>query len=161
MHEPNVAVIRQLSEILAGRSPIALGERIIAEDVVCHMDGLTFRGRAAWRTWIAYIRTQPHVEDMDALIDAISADERGHVTLVGRWRGRVRGVPTVSETASARYRLRDGQVAEIWTTRRNYTFMFGPGMRHWPGCLAVLLRLRAWARAGGVEGALRGEPANA
>lgn len=149
MFEHEKAVIHQLSEILAGRAPIAHGERIIAEDVVCHLDGLTFRGRGAWRNWIAYIRSRPHIARMDALVDGIEADAEGFVTLVGRWRGEVRGVPTVSDRASARYRVEGGQVREIWTTRGNYVFMFGGRMRRWPGCLAVLAEMAVRQRLGG------------
>jgi hypothetical protein len=49
----------------------------------------------------------------------------------------------------AHYRVVDGRVVEVWTTRTNYAFMLGPMMRTRAGHLLIMLHFFFWAKRSG------------
>jgi len=143
------AVIRALVEVLSGRAPLSDGEALLAEDVLCHLDGLAFRGRGAWRTWIAFIRSRPGIADLGTRVESIGLDADGRIVLSGRWTADKGGTRCVSAIATAAYRIENGRIAELWSTRTNYTFMLGHRVRRWPGCLLALAEATLAARVAG------------
>ena len=149
MDEAGKVTVSQLIEILAGRTPIAQAPAIMATDVVSHMDGYTFRGINTWANWLSYVRTRSRVGAPDLETDRLVANEDGAITAFGRWKGRQDGEPALSREVWARYRVVDGKVVEIWSTRGNYIFILGPLMRTRVGLLLVMLRVFFWSRISG------------
>jgi hypothetical protein len=157
MDEAGQATVGRLIEILAGRTPISEAAAVVAEDVVSHMDGHTFRGIATWAKWLSYVRTQSRVGSPDLETDRLVTNEDGTITAYGRWKGRREGQPVLSPEVWARYRVADGTVVEIWPTRSNYVFLLGPRVGTRAGLLLVMLHVFLWSRiSGGVD--LRPEP---
>src|SRR4029453_19159765 len=146
MDEAGTATVSRLIEILAGRTPITQAPAIMAQDVVSHMDGFTFRGINTWANWLSYVRTRSRVGSPDLETDRLVTNEDGTVTAYGRWKGRKDGEPVRSPEVWARYRVMDGKVVEIWTTRANYVFLLGPVIGTRAGLLLVMLHIFFWSR---------------
>lgn len=149
MEDAGKATVSQLIEILAGRTPISHAPEIIAPDVVSHMDGHTFSGISTWAKWLAYVRTQSRVGPPDLETDRLVANEDGTITAYGRWKGCKDGAPVLSPEVWARYRVEDGKIVEIWTTRANYVFLLGPGVGTRFGLLLVMLHVFLRSRVSG------------
>jgi hypothetical protein len=158
MEEAGRATILRLLQIVAGKTPIPHGVELMAQDVVIHMDGHTFYGINTWANWLSYIRTRGRVADLDVEVDRLVSSADGTITAHGRWKARQRGKEVFSREVRARYRVVDGVVAEIWTTRTNYAFMVGPMMGSRAGHLLVMLHVFFWAKRSGVPD-LRTSPA--
>lgn len=149
MEEAGTTTISRLLRIVAGKTPISHGVELIAQDVVIYMDGHTFRGINTWATWLHYIRTRSRVADLDVEVDRLVSNADGTITAHGRWKARQQGKEVFSSEVWARYRVVDGVVVEIWTTRTNYAFMVGPIMRTRAGHLLIMLHLFFWAKNSG------------
>ena len=84
---------------------------------------------------------------MDALtlfVDRITVENDDTVTVRG-CSSAMRGPHRVfSKSCSARYRLENGRIVEIWSTRYNYAFMCGAHVEHHAGFAAELLRAWWW-----------------
>ncbi len=141
--DDRLAVVAHILEIVAG--PAGVGEigRYMRSDVVVNMDGLAFRGLAGWRKWIRYSRARSGLEEASLeIVDSEDDGERLRVAIVGR--GRRAGRPVVSEPVWITYRFDGGKVAETWTSRRNYVFFFGDGIRSRLGFAWLMLRIVTW-----------------
>lgn len=139
-------VVERLVEMIAGTQATAEAPAVLHQDVISHMDGLTFRGISAWQTWLAFLRAHSRVANLTADCDRIVTNPNQTLTVYGRWRGDDQGSPTRSREVWATYRVQDGLVVEIWTTRTNYTFMLGPIMRFRIGLLIMLAYVGMWSR---------------
>ena len=149
MEEAGKATISRLLRIVAGKTPIPHGVELMAQDVVIHMDRDTFYGINAWANWLSYLRTRSRVADLDVEVDRLVSNEDGTITAHGRWKARRQGEVIFSREVSARYRVVDGIVVEIWTTRTNYVFVLGPIMRTRAGHLLIMLHVFFWAKSSG------------
>ena len=70
------------------------------------------------------------------------------MSIRGRGRGVRGGRPIVSKTGAATYRIVDGRIVEIWSTRRNYALLCGAHVEYRAGFAAELVRAWRWkARA--------------
>lgn len=137
--------IERLAEALSGRLDIESGADLFHPDLVVHLDGLTFRGISAWKSWVGYLRSREGMESLEISCDGIADIGPGIVTAFGRW--RVWDGSGVREmNAAATYRFHEGRIAEVWTTRANYEMMFGPAVRSRAGLMVVLVRVLVWAR---------------
>ena len=118
-------------------------ELLLAPDVICHMDQYTVRGLDSWYDWLEFIRSRARarlVVDVERYVT--HAD--GTITAFGCLRpADVRAGPCQGE---ARYRVANGRIVEIWTTRGNYEMIFGARVRHWLSWLLVLVELAVWRR---------------
>ena len=158
MEDAGQTTILRLLQIVAGKTPIPHGVELIAQNVVIHMDGHTFRGINTWANWFSYIRTRSRVTDLDVEVDRLVGNGDGTISAYGRWKGTEQGQEVFSEEVWARYRVVDGMVVEVWTTRTNYAFMLGPLMCCRTGHLLIMLHLYFWAKKAGVPD-LRTAPA--
>jgi hypothetical protein len=149
MEEASKATISRLLGIVAGKAPIPHGVELMAQDVVIHMDEHTFYGINTWANWISYLRTRNRVEDPELEVDRLVSNTDGTITAHGRWKARHQGELIFSSEMSARYRVVDGIVVEVWTTRTNYAFVVGPMMRSRAGHLLIMLHVHFWAKGSG------------
>lgn len=131
--------------ILSGETPIEAGSEIIAHDVVAYVDGWTFRGINVWANWIDYIRTRGRVSEPTLLVDELEVHPDARVTARGRWKGVREGRVLTSQPGAATYRLQNGRIVEIWSTRRNYAFLCGAHLTLHAGFVFELLRSQ-WSR---------------
>lgn len=139
-------IVEHLVEMIAGTRDTADAPNVLHQDVISHMDDLTFRGISAWQTWLAFIRAHSRVGNLTADCDRIVTNPDQTLTVYGRWRGDAQTAPAVSSEVWATYRVQDGLVVEIWTTRTNYTFILGPIMRFRIGLLIMLVYVGMWSR---------------
>ena len=134
----------RLLDVIGGRAPMSDAERLLAPDVVSHIDGITVTGTRVWADWLGFLLSKSEgsvTVDLHRMVT--NAD--GSVTAFGGLR------PTGSPLSSrqehrAIYRVKDGRIAEIWTTRGNYEMIFGPKVRHPVRWLFVLLEMAVWRR---------------
>ena len=146
--ETNRATVKRLVAVLSGDAPIESGAEFMAHDVVAYVDRWRFQGINVWANWIHYIRTRERVESPTLLLDALHVGRDGTVQVRGRWRGVRGGRPVISKAGAARYRLVDGRIVEIWSTRRNYALLCGAHVEYRWGFAAELARAWRWkARA--------------
>ncbi len=150
MEEAGKATILRLLNIVAGKAPIPHGVELLAQDVVIHMDGHTFQGINSWALWISYLRSRSRVAGLDVEVERLVTGADGTITAHGRWKAMRRGKIAFSRDLRVRYRVVDGVVVEIWTTRINYAFPVGPMMDSRPGHLLVMLHAYLWAKKAGV-----------
>ena len=146
--ERNRATVARLIAILSGEAPIETGAEFMAHDVVAYVDGWRFQGINVWANWIHYIRTRERVASPTLLLDALRVERDGTVSVQGRWRGVRGGRALISKTGAARYRVVDGRIVEIWSTRSNYALLCGAHVEYRWGFAAELARAWRWkARA--------------
>jgi len=142
--ERNRATVTRLLDILSGKSPIESGVELIAPDVVANVDGWRFEGINVWANWIHYLRIRGRVHSLTLYVEQVVVESDGTVTARGRWSAMQGEARAISKSCSARYRLVNGRIVEIWSTRRNYAFMCGPHVEHRAGFVVELLRAWWW-----------------
>jgi len=142
--ERNRTTVTRLLDILSGTSSIESGVELIAQDVVANVDGWRFQGINVWANWIQYLRTRGCVDALTLFVDEVTVNQDATVTARGCW-SAMRGERRVfSKSCSARYRLENGRIVEIWSTRRNYAFMCGVHTEGRAGFAAELVRAWWW-----------------
>lgn len=131
--------------VFAGAAPLAEIDAHLHEDVIVHIDRMRFVGASGWRKWTRHSHAtwgfrSLRFETVDHRYDA-TADQLD-VTIVAV--GAREGAEQRSEAARFRYRFEGDRVREIWTSRRNYTFLYGPRFARLPGFLLHVARLSLW-----------------
>lgn len=140
-------MLERLAGLVGGEQPIDGISSLLAGSIPFHMDGFTTTLTAAtWKRWVRFMHARGAVHDLGTSLDEIRKHADGTVTAIGRWSGLRNGRREFSEACSARYRIRDGRLQEIWTSRRNYTFPLGSAMRSRLGLLLTWLRVSWWSR---------------
>jgi hypothetical protein len=140
-------VVARLLAAVGGDGSLADVVHLLAPDVVCHMDRFTARGPQVWIDWVLFIRSQG-VQNLKVEIERLETGADGIITAFGGFTAGSGGSPT-SREGTARYRVAEGRVAEIWTSRWNYEIVFGPEVRHPLRWWLVLLRMALWRRLPG------------
>lgn len=141
---PSEELVARLLAVVGGEAPMSHAEHLLAPDVICHMDGYTVRGMDVWVDWLEFIRSRSP-ERLFVDVERYVTGPDGIITAFGCLRRGARGVATACQ-GEARYRVADGRVVEIWTTRGNYEIIFGAKVRHSLSWLLVLLDLAVWRR---------------
>ena len=141
---PDEARVARLLAAVGGDVPMAEGVRLLAPDVLCHMDRLTARGVDAWVDWVEFIRSRG-AENVKVEVTRLETGADGIVTAFGGLTAGP-GAKPGPDLGSARYRVVDGQIAEIWTSRWNYEMIFGAKVRHPLRWLLVLVWMAVWRR---------------
>jgi hypothetical protein len=138
------ALVTQLLAVISGDAPMADAERLLAPDVLCHMDRFTARGIDVWFDWLDFLRSKAH-GPVRADVDHFVTHPDGRLTAHGcLWVAHV-GKPGAQQN-QATYRFDNGRIAEIWTTRDNYSAIFGAKVRHPLRWLSVLVEMALWRR---------------
>jgi hypothetical protein len=142
--ERNRATVTRLLDILRGESSIESGVAIMAQDVVANVDAWRFEGINVWANWIQYLRTRGRVDALTLFVDELVVNRDATITVRGCW-SAMRGERRVfSKSCSARYRIENGRIVEIWSTRRNYALMCGAHVERRTGFAVELLRAWWW-----------------
>ena len=144
--ETNCAIVAKLMTILSGDTPIEVGAELISPRVVAHVDGWRFEGINVWANWIRYLRTRGRLDEPTLVVDRIEVHGDASVTAHGRWVGMRGGRRMTSQPCRARYRIADGRIVEIWSTRRNYAFLCGRHVEYRIGLALELLRAGRWKK---------------
>ena len=138
------ALVVQLMAVISGDAPAADAERLLAPDVISHMDRWTVRGITVWHDWLAFILAKAR-GDVTVELDRLVTNKNGTITAYGNLR-TARAPLAVRQEHQATYRIEKGRIAEVWTTRGNYEMIFGPKVRHPVRWLLVLLEMAIWRR---------------
>ena len=146
MDESKRKVLERLVSIVGGEVPIDEGSKIVAPRVTIHMDGSDYCGYNGWHAWITFIRTRRQVVNLTLELVRMVPQDDGTVRMYGRWRAVRKGTPVVSaeDKVSVRYRVEDGMIVEIWTTRVNYVVIFGSWIKYKVAWWFVLLHYGIW-----------------
>ena len=133
----------QLLAVISGDAPMTDAERLLAPDVVSHMDQWTVRGITVWYDWLAFLRSKAAgnvTVELDRMV-------RAGDTITAYGVLRMANAPFATrQEHQARYRIENGRIAEVWTTRGNYEMIFGPKVRHPLRWLLVLVEMAIWRR---------------
>jgi stearoyl-CoA desaturase (Delta-9 desaturase) len=128
-------VVRGLVRVINGELPRLSAENYLHQDVKIHMDSANHRGIEVWYKWIYLIRNCGRLSNLCMMPCELSIDrENPNVVDLGiRWSGIERFGRTAAlapEIYHLRYLVENGRITEIWTTKHNYKFIFGPCIRH-------------------------------
>jgi hypothetical protein len=137
------AVVGKFMEVLAGEEPLGASRSYMAEDVILHVDNFTFRGRHVWMRWVSFLRARSQPGGLAIRVEETIVNPDGTITARGRWR-TTNGEPRFSATVSGRYRVAGTKVAEVWTTRTNYEFVFGSICGSRIGWMVIMARMALW-----------------
>jgi len=138
------AVVARMLAAIGGDAPLEGVVHLLAPDVICHMDRFTTRGADVWVDWVEFLRSRS-VDRVHVEVERLETGADGIITAFG---GLTTGSGASSGPSggSARYRVVDGRIAEIWTSRWNYEVVFGPRVHHPLRWLLVLVRMALWRR---------------
>ena len=112
------AVVARLLAAVGGDAPLTEAVHLLAPDVVCHMDRFTARGADTWVDWVEFIRSRG-VEELKVEVERLETGADGIITAFGGLTAGL-GRKSAPSGGSARYRVVDGRIVEIWTSRWNY-----------------------------------------
>ena len=130
MNKQDQETLDRLVQILQGNKDISEADQILTPIMTAHLDGHQFDiSIEGWEAWWHFMKKKGRISNVSGGCTEIKENQDGTYTLVGNWSGEFNGQPVVFEPISARYRLKDGKITEIWTKRMNYTFFF-PIMRY-------------------------------
>ena len=137
-------LVARLLAVVGGDVPLEEVVNLLAPDVLCHMDRFTARGPDAWVDWVAFIRSRG-VENVRVVVERLETGADGIVTAYG---GLIAGPEgrSVPHGGNARYRVSEGRIAEIWTSRSNYEVIFGPRVHRPLSWMLVLSWMAVWRR---------------
>ncbi len=136
-------VVGDLVRVVGGALPRRQADRIIDRDVRIHMDAAEHLALAIWYKWIHLLRVCGRLSDLQMTDIQISMEAENPciVVLSMRWTGldRSSGLRRTSDRApGVRYRLHQGRIVEIWTSKANYPFVFGNWITYRLGYRAFL-----------------------
>ena len=141
---PGETLVARLLAVVGGDAPMSDAARLLAPDVLCHMDRYTARGVDAWVDWVEFIRARsPKRLLVD--VERYAWHPDGTITAFGCLR-RAGEAPSPPCQGEARYRIENERIVEIWTSRGNYEIIFGAKVRHPLSWLLVLVELAVWRR---------------
>jgi len=138
------ALVVRLLAVISGEAPMGEAEQLLAPDVISHMDQWTVRGITVWYDWLEFLLSKAE-GNVTVVLDRLVTREDGTITAYGNL--RTASAPFSSrQEHQATYRLENGRIVEVWTTRGNYEMIFGPKVRHPVRWLLVLLEMAIWRR---------------
>lgn len=142
-----IASLERILAVFAGAAPVEAIAAEVHDDVVVHIDRLRFRGLSGWRKWARHSRaTWPFDQLRFEVVDAEHEVAGDRLTVAIAAVGRRRGAAAEERSPAERfvYRFDGDKVREIWTSRRNYTFLYGERFGRLPGFMGHVARLVWW-----------------
>ena len=138
------ALITRLLDVISGDAPMADTAHLLAPGLISHMDRFTVHGTEVWFDWLEFLQSRAGGE-LRVDVDRFVAHPDGTITAFG-WLRTARSDNRTPQPNQATYRIADGRVAEIWTSRANYEMIFGAKVRHPMHWLLVLVEMAVWRR---------------
>ena len=138
------ALIARLLTVISGDAPREEAYRLLAPDVISHMDQYVVRGIDVWFDWLDFLLSNAK-GSVKVDIKRFERHSDGTITAHGWLRVAHSGDRTPQQNW-ARYRVDGNRIAEVWTTRGNYEAVFGAKVRHPLTWLLVLLEMAVWRR---------------
>ncbi|HEX9940755.1 MAG TPA: nuclear transport factor 2 family protein [Thermoanaerobaculia bacterium] len=124
-------VVEELLNVMSGESEVSGFDRLLAQDLVLHLEGRTFGGAEGMKAFLTFARRR--IPGLSIVCSRIVDNDDGTITLHGHWTGERGGRRIRSDEVSATYRIERGAVVEVWTKRSNYEFFFRRLARSWAG----------------------------
>jgi hypothetical protein len=138
------ALIARLLTVISGDAPREEAHRLLAPDVISHMDQYVVRGIDVWFDWLDFLLSNAK-GSVKVDVDRFERHSDGTITAYGWLRVAHSGDRTPHQNW-ARYRVDGNRIAEVWTSRGNYEAVFGAKVRHPLTWLLVLLEMAVWRR---------------
>lgn len=146
MTEKDKVTLNHLVSILQGKTDVSEADKILPPVTRTHLDNYEFETSIeAWQAWWLFLKERGRATNVSGSCTEIIENKDGTYTLIGEWTGEYQGKSVVSDPISATYRIRDGKIVDIWTTRKNYIFFFSI-IRYRVGFWLVVLYLSLWRR---------------
>jgi len=146
MTEKDNAILNHLVALLQGNKDISEADKVLPPVMHSHLDNYEFdTSIEGWQAWWIFLKGKGRVSNVGCTCTEMKKNADGTYTLVGEWTGEQQGKPVVSDPISATYRIRDGKIVEIWTTRKNYIFFFSI-IRYRIGFWVLLSYFFLWRR---------------
>jgi hypothetical protein len=76
------ALVTRLLAVISGDAPVSDAERLLAPDVISHMDRFTVRGTDVWADWLAFLRSRAGGR-VRADVDHFAINEDGTISAFG------------------------------------------------------------------------------
>ena len=137
-------IVREFLKVAGGENDIATGQRLLADDILMHMDNrYTLRGTARWRDFIRYLRLRRASLGLRLACDKVETEE-DRATFYGHWYvpdGDVLDPPVI-----ATFRFEDDRIVELWSRRQNYVHLFGQRILTTAGFWIFALRAFLWCK---------------
>ena len=137
-------LIAHLLAVISGDAPRADAERLLAPDVISHMDQFTVHGIDVWYDWLDFLLSKAK-GNITVDVARFEHHPDGTITAYG-WLRVERSPERTPQQNWARYRIDGNRIAEVWTTRSNYERIFGAKVRHSLSWMLVLLEMAVWRR---------------
>lgn len=146
MTEKDKATLNHLVSILQGNKDVSEADKILPPVTITNLDNYKFETSVeAWQAWWIFLKERGRASNVSGGCSEMIENEDGTYTLIGEWTGEQQGKPVLSDPISATYRIRDGKIVEIWTTRKNYIFFFNI-IRYRVGFWIIVLYFSLWRR---------------
>lgn len=143
----NRAIVNELFDILSMKEDIKNIDKgqILHKDVIAHVDWIKLnRGLEGWKTWVGYLHRQ-----MRRHRKVVKFEIQKFVELeTDKNKVHVEGVLFVQNSKNEIFEtpfkvdfiFKDQKIAEIYSTRDNYTAILGNSFRYLPGTIWHFLR---------------------
>lgn len=138
--------IRNLLDVISRRRPMVEAKSILAENLVCWMDGKKFgNGSQSWFNWVQFLQysADKKFSGLEANIQNITSDD-GALVVKATWQAHRNGEEQVSESGVVAYRFKEDKIVDIRTHKANYIFIYGPNFVRLVPFYWVLIKLSLW-----------------
>ena len=113
-------VVEELLDVMSGKLEVSAFDRILAKDLVLHLEGRAYAGAEGMKAFLTFARRR--VPGLSIVCSRIVDNDDGTLTILGHWTGERDGRRVRSAEVAATYRIAGGAVVEVWTKRSNYEF---------------------------------------
>lgn len=141
-------IIDAVFEIISSKAPTHHAARYIDDDVVVKMDDISARGFQYWCAWVEYMRAFSRIPDLTIeRRQAVINDNCMEVSGIAY--GKLRNNKRVEKPISVKFFFVDNRITEIYTSRFNYTAVFGEKIKYKLVFYLLVLRMLIWMRLSG------------
>ena len=118
------ATVRHLLQVISRQSPMRDAQTLLHKKATAFMDGKKLaQGIRSWQKWVQFLHH--HADNLILHVTRITV-AGNMVTVHAKWRKTENGIAAESAEGVVIYEVRDGQIINIWTHRKNYIFIYGP-----------------------------------
>ena len=142
--------VRALLQIISRQRPMDEAIALLDDNVAAYMDNQKIgNGKTPWFQWVRFLHHTADIKKISPLTILIDQLEEKNdtVTVQARWQGEINGALQTSAAGLVTYQVKNQKIINIWTSRRNYTFIYGDAIAdnriafYW-----LLGRLMLWNR---------------